>query len=58
MSRWIREWFLLSVLMVLGAGMLFVFDQPGRYPFWMKNMKISLDIFWMNDDLEVVHLDR
>ena len=25
MARWIREWFLLSILMVLGAGMLFVF---------------------------------
>ena len=25
MTRWIREWFLLSTLMVLGAGMLFVF---------------------------------
>ena len=25
MTRWIQEWFVLSVLIVLGAGMLFVF---------------------------------
>ena len=37
MTRWIREWFLLSMLMVLGAGMLFVFWAiwpmlPARLP--------------------------
>jgi len=25
MARWIREWFILSALVVMGAGMLFMF---------------------------------
>lgn len=37
MTRWIREWVLLSMLVVLGAGMLFVFWAiwpllPARLP--------------------------
>jgi uncharacterized membrane protein (UPF0127 family) len=28
-------------------GMLFVFQNPGMYPFWMKNMRFSIDIIWM-----------
>ena len=30
-------------------GMLFYFDTPGIYPFWMPNMKFPLDIIWMQD---------
>lgn len=29
-----------------GSGMLFVFDAPGGYAFWMKDMNYSLDIIW------------
>lgn len=29
-------------------GMLFIFDQADRYSFWMKDMKFSLDIIWLN----------
>jgi len=29
-------------------GVLFVFNQPGRYPFWMKDMSFPLDILWIN----------
>lgn len=32
------------------AGMLFVFDEPGIYPFWMKDMKFPIDILWINGD--------
>lgn len=28
-------------------GMLFVFSNPDRYSFWMKEMKIPLDIIWI-----------
>ncbi len=30
------------------TGMLFVFDQPGQYPFWMKNCLIPIDIIWLD----------
>lgn len=41
-----------------GKGMLFVFDTPGRYGFWMKDMSFSLDILWINEDGIVVEIER
>lgn len=38
-------------------GMLFVFEQPGRYGFWMKDMLFPIDIMWINDDGIVVHVE-
>lgn len=41
-----------------GQGMLFVYDRPGRYSFWMKNMHFSLDIIWIDDTLRVSEIMR
>lgn len=30
------------------AGMLFIFDSDGRWPFWMKNTFIPLDVVWLD----------
>jgi uncharacterized membrane protein (UPF0127 family) len=30
-------------------GMLFVFDKPDQYNFWMKDMKFPIDIVWLDD---------
>lgn len=38
------------------AGMLFVFDAPGFYPFWMQNCVIPLDIVWIGADHRVVSI--
>lgn len=35
--------------LVENRGMLFVFDEPGYYPFWMKDMLIPLDFIWINE---------
>ena len=40
----------------LRSGMWFVFDGLGKYTFWMKNMLISLDILFVNEQFEIVHL--
>ncbi len=29
------------------GGMLFIFDHPDRYTFWMKEMEFPIDIFWV-----------
>ncbi|HYD90647.1 MAG TPA: DUF192 domain-containing protein, partial [Flavobacterium sp.] len=28
-------------------GLLFVFDEPGEYVFWMKDMNFAIDIIWI-----------
>ncbi len=30
-------------------AMVFLLQVPGRYGFWMKNMKIPLDMIWVRD---------
>ena len=37
-------------------GMLFVFDRPGYYPFWMQNCRIALDILWLDDAFTLVSM--
>ena len=39
-------------------GMIFVFDRPGMHGFWMKDMKFSIDIIWIDENLRVVHLEE
>lgn len=36
-------------------GMIFIFNQPGRYGFWMINMKFSLDMIWLNNQ-QVIYI--
>ncbi len=38
------------------AGMLFVFERPGVYAFWMQNCRIALDIFWLDEKFRVVSM--
>lgn len=40
------------------AGMLFVFDRPGKYPFWMKDMNFAIDIIWIGEDLRIVYIKK
>jgi len=39
-------------------GMLFTFDQAQPWVFWMKNTKIPLDIIWMNEKKQIIHIAR
>lgn len=40
------------------AGMLFVFNKPGFYDFWMKDMKFALDLVWFDSDWKVVDVTQ
>ena len=42
----------------LNKGMLFVYDREQSISIWMKEMKFSLDIIWINSKKEVVHIER
>ena len=37
-----------------GEGMIFLFDEPGSHPFWMKNTLIPLDMIWLGPDEHIV----
>ena len=37
------------------GGMLFVFDHPSFWGFWMTDMKFPLDIIWFNSTRQVVY---
>jgi uncharacterized protein len=39
-------------------GMLFVFKQPSRQGFWMKDMKFPIDIIWLDTNSTVVHIEN
>ncbi len=32
------------------CGLLFLFDQPGIYAFWMRKMRFDIDILWIKDN--------
>jgi len=39
-------------------GMLFVFNKPDKYLFWMKDMNFPIDIIWISDDMRVVYIKK
>ena len=39
-------------------AMLFIFDDPAKHPFWMKDMKFPIDIIWLDSDGKVVHIEK
>ena len=39
-------------------GMLFVFEQPYRYGFWMNGMKFPIDIIWLDGNGTVMHIEH
>lgn len=39
-------------------GMLFVFQQPGKYGFWMNGMKFPIDIIWLDSNGTVTHIEH
>jgi len=39
-------------------GMLFVFQKPDRYGFWMKDMLASIDMVWLSKDGTIVLIDH
>lgn len=36
------------------TGMFFVFEVPGKYGFWMKDMLFSIDIIWLDENFKII----
>ena len=36
--------------------MLFIFPEKAKHTFWMKDTKLVLDIIWLDEDYNVVHI--
>ena len=39
-------------------AMLFVFSTEREHSFWMKGMKFRIDIIWIDEDKEIVHVEH
>ena len=42
----------------VNRGMLFVYDKPGVYKFWMKDTLIPLDMYWINSDKRIIYIKK
>jgi uncharacterized protein len=38
-------------------GKLFIFESLGTHGIWMKDMNYPIDIFWISDDLKIIHTE-
>ena len=39
-------------------AMIFEFPQNGIHKFWMKDMFFEIDMIWLNDKKEIVHIEK
>jgi uncharacterized membrane protein (UPF0127 family) len=39
-----------------GHGMLFIHQKPGLYPYWMYQVRIPLDMLWMDSSRRIVEI--
>ena len=39
-------------------GMLFIFERDDQYSFWMKDMRLSIDMLWLSAEKEVVFIEK
>jgi len=39
-----------------GHGMLFIHDKPGLYPYWMYQVRVPLDMLWLDANQRIVEI--
>jgi uncharacterized protein len=39
-------------------AMLFVFDRPDLWGIWMKDMLFSIDVIWLDENYNIVHIEE
>lgn len=40
------------------GGMLFIFKETKQHRFWMKDTKIPLDIYWIDAEKRIIHIEE
>lgn len=40
------------------AGLLFVYNEPGIYSIWMKDMNFPIDVVWLDEDYRIVDIAK
>ena len=40
------------------AAMLFIFEKPEIIRMWMKDMKFPIDMFWLDTNNRIVHIEK
>jgi uncharacterized protein len=41
-----------------GTGLLFIFDKPDIYAFWMKEMNFPIDIVWISSENRIIGIEH
>lgn len=41
-----------------GRGMFFIFDEPSRHGFWMKDMNFAIDIVWIDEEYRIIGIEK
>jgi uncharacterized membrane protein (UPF0127 family) len=44
--------------LVGNTGMLFIFDTPNMYGFWMKDMNFAIDILWIDNTKHIISCEK
>lgn len=39
-------------------GMLFIFENEGMHSFWMKDMRFSIDMVWLDSDKRIIYIEE
>jgi uncharacterized membrane protein (UPF0127 family) len=39
-------------------GMIFIFNKETNIPIWMRNMKFSIDVLWLDSNKKIVHIEK
>lgn len=40
------------------TGMLFIFENPDKHGFWMKDMNFAIDIVWIDEKFNVIGVEK